>query len=174
MEGIPWGSAGGVGAQGSSVGQTGPFFCRGQAAHGAFQAGEFRDGTGFPRKSSLAAVWRTRWRGTHRGGRGSPRDCCSNSRRSEEAVIRNGGSRDAGGEHFGRHKGGGICWAGGPGREEGGEDATRDDSQRSVWGFWKPKMQLIEMRNSEESAGGGAGKRVGEVPGLLRLKWSPR
>ena len=40
------------------MGQTGPFFCRGQAANGAFQAGEFCDGTGFPRKSSLAATWR--------------------------------------------------------------------------------------------------------------------
>ena len=57
MEGIPWGRAGGDGAQGVSMGQTGPF-CRGQAANGAFQAGEFCDGTGFPRKSSLAAAWR--------------------------------------------------------------------------------------------------------------------
>lgn len=49
------------------MGQTGPFFCRGQA-NGAVQAGEFRDRTGFPRKSSLAVAWKTSWRGTHWGG----------------------------------------------------------------------------------------------------------
>ena len=70
VEGILWGRGDGDGAQGVSMGQTGPFFCRGQA-NGAVQAGEFRDRTGFPRKSSLAVAWKTSWRGTHWGGRGA-------------------------------------------------------------------------------------------------------
>lgn len=134
MEGILWGRGDGDGAQGVSVGQTGPFFCRGQA-NGAVQAGEFRDRTGFPRKSSLAVAWKTSWRGTHWGAEGPLRECCSSSRRSEEAVIQSRGSREAGEAASGRHRGGGVYWAAGPGGREGGEDTTRNDSRRSVLGF---------------------------------------
>lgn len=50
-------------------------------------------------------------------------------------MIRSRGSREAGEAASGRHRGGGIYWAGGPGGGESGEDATRNDSQRSVLGF---------------------------------------
>lgn len=55
------------GAKGVSVDQSRQFLCGGWAANGAFQAGEFHDWTGFPRKSSLATVRKTSWREAQTG-----------------------------------------------------------------------------------------------------------
>lgn len=40
----------------------------GRAAHGASRAGEFHAWPGFPRKSSLAAIWKAGWRKAQLGG----------------------------------------------------------------------------------------------------------
>ena len=60
-----------------------------------------------------------------------------------------------------------------PGGSGGGwRRCNQDESQTSDWGCWKPKIQLIEKEFRRKSWWGGGGKMVGQVPGLLKCKWS--
>ena len=70
------------GAKGVSVDQSGQFLCGEQAANRAFQAGEFHDWAGFPRKSSLANRLEDKLeRGTNWVAERPLKHCCSNSRK---------------------------------------------------------------------------------------------
>lgn len=91
----------------------------------------------------------------HTGAAEGPlRDCCRSSRRNKEAVIQTRGSREAGEEASGRHKGGRIYWLVAlAGRVEKMQPGM--SPKGLSWVSRRPKTQLIDIRNSEERAGGG-------------------
>lgn len=79
-------------AKGGSLDQSRRFVCGRQAANGALQAGEFHDWTGFPRKSSLATVWKTSWRKAKTGWqRGHLEAFAATQGRKDEVVNYNSG-----------------------------------------------------------------------------------
>lgn len=136
----------------------------------AFRAGEFHAWTGFPRKSSLATIWKASWRKAQLGGREPLGDC----RRTWEEAVRSWAKkwpRWRTRRGLRRHGGGGngrACW---PGAGGGSRDGTTDNSQNASWpgrcggprgnaSRWVPMTELA----------GGERKLTAYVPDVPRFK----